>query len=76
VDTYRLQHPYDGQAESTLLAGAGRRVDYIFVTSGLERFVSSSYILDNEAVLKASDHRPVVTELTFGTDDEARHSRV
>jgi hypothetical protein len=30
-----------------------------------KRFVPSSYILDNDVVLKASDHRPVVTELTF-----------
>lgn len=65
VDSYRLMHPNDGQDESTLLARPGWRVDYIFVNSALERSVSSSYILDNEVALKASDHRPVVTELTF-----------
>ena len=63
VDTYRLIHPYGGQQESTLLARAGWRVDYIFVNSLLEPYVSSSYIVDNEAVRKASDHRPVVTDL-------------
>jgi endonuclease/exonuclease/phosphatase family metal-dependent hydrolase len=70
VDSYRLRHPND-RDESTLLARAGWRVDYIFVNSVLERFVSSSYILDNEVVLQASDHRPVVTEFTFAADDEA-----
>jgi endonuclease/exonuclease/phosphatase family metal-dependent hydrolase len=70
VDSYRLLHPYHPD-ESTLPSRAGWRVDYIFVNSGLARFVSSSYILDNEVVLKASDHRPVVTEFTFAVDDEA-----
>jgi len=72
VDTYRLMHPYEGQQESTLLARAGWRVDYIFVNSLLEPYVSSSYILDNEAVRKASDHQPVVTDLAVSLTGNLR----
>ena len=70
VDSYRLIHPYEGQQESTLLARAGWRVDYIFVNSLLQPYVSSSYILDNEAVRKASDHRPVVPDLAVALTDD------
>ena len=70
VDSYRLMHPYEGQQESTLLARAGWRVDHIFVNSLLQPYVSSSYILDNEVVRKASDHRPVVTDLAFSPPHE------
>ena len=69
VDSYRSLHPYDGTDQSTLLAQPGRRVDYIFVDQSLTKFVSSSYILDNEGVGIASDHRPVVTEFRFGAND-------
>jgi endonuclease/exonuclease/phosphatase family metal-dependent hydrolase len=69
VDSYRSLHPYDGTAQSTLLAQPGRRVDYIFVDQSLTRFVSSSYILDNGGVNIASDHRPVVTEFRFGANN-------
>ncbi len=72
VDSYRSLHPYDGTDQSTLLAQPGRRVDYIFVDQSLTRFVSSSYILDNEGVRTASDHRPVVTEFRFGANDTLR----
>ena len=62
-------NPNGGKDESTLLAGGGRRVDYIFVGPSLTSFVSSCYILDNEAVHLASDHRPVVAEFTFGANN-------
>ena len=75
MDSYRSLHPYDGTDESTLLAQPGRRVDYIFVDQSLTRFVSSSYIVDNEGVRTASDHRPVVTEFRFGANDTLRGRR-
>ncbi len=62
-------NPNGSKDESTLLAGGGRRVDYIFVGASLTSFVSSCYILDNEAVHLASDHRPVVAEFTFGANN-------
>jgi endonuclease/exonuclease/phosphatase family metal-dependent hydrolase len=67
-------NPNGGKDESTLLAGEGRRVDYIFVGPSLTSFVSSCYILDNEAVHLASDHRPVVAEFTFGANDALQGS--
>ena len=70
VDSYRTVHPFNGQDESTLVGRGGRRLDYIFVSPSLRPFVSDSYILDNEMVQVASDHRPVVTELTFGEADK------
>ncbi len=79
VDSYRALNPRalnpnGGKDESTLLAGGGRRVDYIFVGPSLTSFVSSCYILDNEAVHLASDHRPVVAEFTFGANDALQGS--
>jgi len=65
VDSYRLRHAPDGTDESTLLGRPGRRLDHIFVTPSLERFVTGSYIADSETVQMASDHRPVVTEFDF-----------
>jgi endonuclease/exonuclease/phosphatase family metal-dependent hydrolase len=69
VDSYRTVHPYDGKDESTLVGRAGRRLDHIFVSSSLQRSISDSYILDNDMVQVASDHRPVVTDFTFDADD-------
>ena len=57
--------------ESTLLGRPGRRLDHIFVTSSLQPFVADSYIVDNEMVQVASDHRPVVTEFDFTAGDDA-----
>lgn len=65
ADSLRLVHPYTGKPESTLLHREGARVDYIFVNEELRDRVTQAYIVDNEAVAAASDHRPVVTELTF-----------
>jgi endonuclease/exonuclease/phosphatase family metal-dependent hydrolase len=73
VDSYRVVHPFDGQGPSTLVGRAGRRLDHIFVSPSLRKFVSNSYIVDNEMVRVASDHRPVVTELTFGPTGELLH---
>jgi endonuclease/exonuclease/phosphatase family metal-dependent hydrolase len=72
ADSYRMVHPYNGKDESTLVGRAGRRLDHIFVSSSLRQFVSDSYILDNENVQVASDHRPVVTEFSFAAVDEPR----
>jgi endonuclease/exonuclease/phosphatase family metal-dependent hydrolase len=71
VDSYRLRHAPDGGDESTLLGRPGRRLDHIFVTSSLQPFVADSYIVDNEMVQVASDHRPVVTEFDFTAGDDA-----
>jgi len=68
VDSYRLVHPYDGQPVSSLRSRPASRVDYIFVNELLRENVRRSYILDNELVAKASDHRPVVTELAWGEE--------
>lgn len=65
VDSFRLLHPERQEHEATLIKSNGSRVDYIFVNSPLVPHVSKSYIVDNEAVLVASDHRPVVTELSW-----------
>jgi endonuclease/exonuclease/phosphatase family metal-dependent hydrolase len=65
VDSYRLAQPYPGRPETTLAGSAGARVDHIFVSSCLGSRVTASYILDNELVRTASDHMPVVTELTW-----------
>ena len=73
VDSYRLRHVPDGTDESTLLGRPGRRLDHIFVTSSLQPFVANSYIVDNEMVQVASDHRPVVTEFDFTAGDDAAH---
>ncbi len=72
VDSYRTVHPYDGADASTLVGRAGRRLDHIFVNPRLRQFISDSYILDNEMVQVASDHRPVVTEFTLEEVDELR----
>ncbi len=66
VDSYRLANPGTPYDESTLLHRPGSRVDHIFVNALLEPCVTNSYILDDEMVHTASDHRPVITELTFG----------
>ena len=66
VDSLRLLHPERKEGESTLIKAEGSRVDYIFVNDLLVPHVSKSYIVDNDAVLVASDHRPVVTELSWG----------
>ncbi|HVT71267.1 MAG TPA: endonuclease/exonuclease/phosphatase family protein [Trebonia sp.] len=65
ADSLRLVHPYKGTPDSTLLHGAGARVDYIFVSDDLREAVTGAYIVDNEAAAAASDHRPVVAELTL-----------
>lgn len=65
TDSYRLLHPEREGHEATLIKTNGSRVDYIFVNGPLVPHVSRSYIVDNEAVLLASDHRPVVTELSW-----------
>jgi endonuclease/exonuclease/phosphatase family metal-dependent hydrolase len=65
ADSLRVVHPYPGSPDSTLLHGEGARVDYIFVSEELRDRVTTAYIVDNDAVAKASDHRPVVAELTF-----------
>jgi endonuclease/exonuclease/phosphatase family metal-dependent hydrolase len=70
VDSYRSVHPFDGKNESTLVGRGGRRLDYIFVSPSLRASVSDSFILDNEMVQVASDHRPVVTDLIFEAVDE------
>lgn len=66
ADSLRLAHPYAGTPDSTLLHGAGARVDYIFVSEQLRDQVKDAYIVDNEAVAAASDHRPVVAEVSWG----------
>lgn len=71
VDSYRAVHPQVGQDESTLVGASGRRIDHIFVSPSLRSFVTGSQIVDNETVRVASDHRPVVTDFTFGPGDEA-----
>lgn len=65
ADSLRLAHPYAGTPDSTLLHREGARVDYIFVNEELRERVTEAYIVDNEAVAAASDHRPVVAEVTF-----------
>jgi endonuclease/exonuclease/phosphatase family metal-dependent hydrolase len=65
ADSLRLVHPYAGPPDSTLLQREGARVDYIFVSEELRDRVTDARIVDNDAVAKASDHRPVVAELTF-----------
>ncbi|GAA3104628.1 endonuclease/exonuclease/phosphatase family protein [Pseudonocardia yunnanensis] len=65
VDSLRLVHPYTGTPDSTLLHRPGARVDYIFVSEELRDCVTKAGIVDGEAVTVASDHRPVVAELTF-----------
>jgi exonuclease III len=61
----RLAHPYTGTPDSTLLHSEGSRVDYIFVSEELRDRVTEAYIVDNEAVAAASDHRPVVAEVAL-----------
>jgi exonuclease III len=63
VDSFRLANPYDGLAVSTLRHRPAWRVDHIFVSPALAGAVRRSYIVDTDAVAKASDHKPVVTEL-------------
>jgi endonuclease/exonuclease/phosphatase family metal-dependent hydrolase len=65
ADSLRLVNPYPGTPDSTLLHSEGSRVDYIFVSEELRDRVTTAYIVDNEAVAKASDHRPVVAEVTL-----------
>jgi endonuclease/exonuclease/phosphatase family metal-dependent hydrolase len=65
ADSLRLVHPYTGTPDSTLLQHDGARVDYIFVNEQLRDQVTDAYIVDNETVAVASDHRPVVAEITF-----------
>jgi endonuclease/exonuclease/phosphatase family metal-dependent hydrolase len=65
VDSFRLVHPRDGRQESTLVTQAASRVDYIFVNELLTPCISDSFIVDSKLVELASDHRPVVTELTW-----------
>ncbi|HEY6496281.1 MAG TPA: endonuclease/exonuclease/phosphatase family protein [Trebonia sp.] len=65
ADSLRLAHPYAGTPDSTLRDRPGARVDYIFVSEQLRDLVTKAYIVDGEAVAEASDHRPVVAELTF-----------
>ncbi|HXW80453.1 MAG TPA: endonuclease/exonuclease/phosphatase family protein [Acidimicrobiales bacterium] len=74
LDSYRLVHPGGQHDESTLLNRAGSRVDHIFVNPLLGPYVTDSYIVDDQTVRNASDHRPVVTELTFGERDETSAS--
>lgn len=65
VDSFRLLHPERQEQEGTVIEPGGSRVDYIFVNGALVPHVSRSYIVDNDAVLAASDHRPVVTGLSW-----------
>jgi endonuclease/exonuclease/phosphatase family metal-dependent hydrolase len=65
MDSLRLLHPHRTEGESTLIKVEGSRVDYIFVNGLLVPHVSRSYIVDNDAVVAASDHRPVVAELSW-----------
>jgi endonuclease/exonuclease/phosphatase family metal-dependent hydrolase len=64
-DSLRLAQPFAGAPESTLLHHEGARVDYIFVSEELRDRVAKAYVVDTEAVTTASDHRPVVAEVTF-----------
>jgi endonuclease/exonuclease/phosphatase family metal-dependent hydrolase len=66
ADSLRLAHPYAGTPDSTLLGRDGSRVDYIFVSPELRDRVTDAYVVDNETVALASDHRPVVAELDLG----------
>lgn len=65
ADSLRIAQPYAGMPESTLLHGEGARVDYIFVSEDLRERVAKAYIVDTGAVAVASDHRPVVAELSL-----------
>jgi endonuclease/exonuclease/phosphatase family metal-dependent hydrolase len=65
ADSLRLVHPYTGKPDSTLLHSEGSRVDYIFVNEELRDRVTEAYIVDNEAIAAASDHRPVVAEVSL-----------
>jgi endonuclease/exonuclease/phosphatase family metal-dependent hydrolase len=65
ADSLRLVRPYPGTPDSTLRDRPGARVDYIFVSEDLRDLVTKAYIVDDEAVSAASDHRPVVAEVTF-----------
>jgi endonuclease/exonuclease/phosphatase family metal-dependent hydrolase len=65
ADSLRLVRPYSGTPDSTLLQREGARVDYIFVSEELQGRVRDAFIVDTEAVAVASDHRPVVAELTL-----------
>jgi endonuclease/exonuclease/phosphatase family metal-dependent hydrolase len=65
ADSLRLVRPYPGTPDSTLLHRPGARVDYIFVSEELRERVTQARIVDGEAVAVASDHRPVVAEVTL-----------
>lgn len=65
ADSLRLVQPYLGVPDSTLVGRAGARVDYIFVSEELRDRVAKAWIVDTPAAAQASDHRPVVAELTL-----------
>lgn len=69
IDTFRYFHPdatnrytWWSYKELARVPNRGWRIDYICVSKGLEKYLTSADILDQ---VEGSDHCPVVAELTF-----------